>query len=44
VTGVPVLALVPDDATTNFAAGAIGEDVLETVRQMPVEKWLRGRA
>ena len=34
VTGVPVLGLVPDDPTTDFSSGVVGEDVLACVRQM----------
>lgn len=34
VTGAPVLGLVPDDPTTDFPSGVVGEDVLACVRQM----------
>ncbi len=34
VTGAPVLGLVPDDPTTDFSSGVVGEDVLACVRQM----------
>jgi len=34
VTGAPVLGLVPDDPTTDFSRGVVGEDVLAGVRQM----------
>jgi len=33
-TGVPVLGLVPEDPTTDFRAGRVGEDVLAALRQV----------
>jgi dethiobiotin synthetase len=41
VTRVQVLGLVPDDHRTNFTQGAVGEDVLAAVRQMPLESLVR---
>ena len=38
ITGVAVVGLVPDDPTTDFRAGAVGEDVLAAVRQMAL-RW-----
>ena len=36
VTGVPVLGLVPEDPATDVAKGVVGEDVLASVRRMPI--------
>lgn len=40
VTGVDVLGLVPDDPTTNFREGIVGEDVLAAARQLALGKAL----
>ena len=40
-TGVPVLCLVPDDPTTDFARGEVGQDVLAAVHQMALMDILR---
>ena len=38
VTGVPVLGLIPEDATTNLKTGVVGQDVLAAVRRLPLER------
>jgi dethiobiotin synthetase len=38
VTGAPVLGLVPDDKSTDFASAAVGNDVLAAVLQIPLGK------
>jgi dethiobiotin synthetase len=43
VTNVPILGLVPDDKTTDFRGGVIGDDVLAAVRLMPLGRILTGR-
>ena len=40
VTGAPVLGLVPDDKSTDFAKAAVGDDVLAAVAQIPLGKLL----
>jgi dethiobiotin synthetase len=41
VTGVDVLGLVPDDPTTSFREGVLGEDVLAAARQLALGNALR---
>jgi len=38
VTGVPVLGLIPEDATTNLKTGTVGQDVLAAARRLPLER------
>jgi dethiobiotin synthetase len=40
VTGVPVLALIPEDRGTKSAEAVVGEDVLAAVQQMQLERLL----